>query len=75
MTPLVSYYGSIKHCSCESICQSIAVLFQGVRIGFKCITFWKNLTVDDFGAFMSDLALESSSTILEVIFGMEFEPY
>jgi hypothetical protein len=68
MTPLVGYYGSAKHCSCELICQSIAILFQGVKSGFKCITFWKNLTADDFGAFMSDLALESSTAILEVIF-------
>ena len=64
MTPLVNHYGTAKHRSYGLICQNIAILFQGVRVGFKCTTFLRSLTASDFFY----LILESSSAILEAIF-------
>ena len=50
MTPLVDHYGTAKHRSYGLIRQNIVVLFQGVRVGFKCTTFLRSLTAGDLVA-------------------------
>ena len=72
MTPPVGHSRTAKHCPCELICQNIAVLFRGVKFGFKRVTFQRSLIADGFRNFvMNDLIPKSSSAILEAFFIME----